>query len=59
MTGMESKEIFTKANKKLSFFLLGFLLLIPLVIVLYLTNILTYESNEVIAFCFVGCPVFY
>lgn len=51
MTGMESKEIFTKANKKLSFFLLGFLLLIPLVIVLYLTNILTYESNEVIALC--------
>ena len=51
MTGMESKEIFTKANKKISFFLLGFLLLIPLVIVLYLTNILTYESNEVIALC--------
>ena len=51
MTGMESKEIFTKANKKISFFLLGFLLLIPLVIVLYLTNILTYESKEVIALC--------
>lgn len=51
MTGMDSKEIFTKANKKLSLYLLGFLLLIPLVIVLYLTNILTYESNEVIALC--------
>ena len=49
MTGMDSKEIFKKANQKISFSLLGFLLLIPLVIILYLTKVLPYEFNEVIA----------
>lgn len=49
MTGMDSKEIFKKANQKISFSLLGFLLLIPLVTILYLTKVLPYESNEVIA----------
>ena len=49
MTGMDSKEIFKKANQKISFSLLGFLLLIPLVTILYLTKVLPYESNEVLA----------
>ena len=49
MTGVDSKEIFKKANQKISFSLLGFLLLIPLVTILYLTKVLPYESNEVIA----------
>ena len=51
MSGIDQKDILLKANKKLSLGILGFLLLIPLVVVLYIMEILPYTLEEMVITC--------
>lgn len=57
MSGIDQKGILLKANKKLSLALLGFLVLIPVVVILYNKHILPYSFNEMMIIC--GCVLFF
>lgn len=57
MSGIDQKDILLKANKKLSLGILGFLVLIPLVVVLYIVKKLPYTFEDTIIVC--GCILFF
>lgn len=53
MAGIDMKDILIKANRKLVFALLGFLALIPVVLILNYVHILNYSMDKQIIFCVV------
>lgn len=57
MSRIDQEEILLKANKKLSWGILGFLALIPLVIILYIVKILPYTFEDIIIVC--SCILFF
>ena len=57
MSGINQKDVLLRANKKLSLALLGFLGLIPLVVIVYHMGILPYSFNEMMVVC--GCVLFF